>query len=203
MSKEKKFLAFTGLTDFYYGTVKSDDTGINEDKAQHIDFIQNINISTPQTIEKAFGSNGVAEMAIATDATQLTTQFHSIPIEDRAIIYGLEQADGLYGLSDSPNPPYVACMFTRTKEDGSTEHIGFTKGKFTLADVEGETKGESIEFSSDSTEGEFMGRDVDGFNKKMTYIIVGDESGETENRDKLYEKVFGVEFPTEDLEDTP
>ena len=198
---EKNYLSFTGLTDFYYGTTKNDDSGINETKAEHLKFLQNINITTPQEIVKAYGDNGVAEMAMSTDATQLTTQFHKIPIEDRTIIYGWETADGMHGLSDNPNPPYITCMFTRTMEDGSTEHIGFTKGKFKMADVEGETKGESVTFGSDSTEGEFMARDVDGFKKKMTFIIVADEPGKTENRDKLYKKIFGVEHP--DAIETP
>lgn len=201
MPEEKNYLSFTGLTDFYYGTTKANDSGINEEQAERIKFLQNINISTPQEIVKAFGDNGVAEMAMSTDATQLTTQFHKIPIEDRTIIYGWETVDDMHGLSDNPNPPYVTCMFTRTMEDGSTEHIGFTKGKFKMADVEGETKGESVTFGSDSTEGEFMAREVDGFEKKMTFIIVADKPRETENRDKLYKKIFGVEHP--DAIETP
>ncbi|MDY0396777.1 major tail protein [Virgibacillus halophilus] len=206
--KEKNYLSFTGLTHFYYGTTKSDDTGITEEQAERIKFLQNINISTPQNIEKAYGDNGVAEMATSTEATQLTTQFHKLPIEDRVIIYGWETANGMHGLSNNPNPPYVSCMFTKTMEDGSTEHIGFTKGKFKIADVEGNTKGESVEFSSDSTEGEFMSRKVEGFDKDMTFIIVADEPGETENRDKLYKAIFGMEHPdatkgNEEGEDTP
>lgn len=193
---EKNYLSFTGLTDFYYGTLKADDTGIKETQAERIKFLQNINISTPQEIVKAYGDNGVAEMAMSTDATQLTTTFHKIPLEDRIIIYGFETAGDLHGLSSDPNPPYVACMFTRTMEDGSTEHIGFTKGKFRIADTEGETKGESVTFGSDSTEGEFMARKVDGFDKDMTFIITSDEPGETTNRDKLYKAIFGVDYPT-------
>ncbi|HLR41606.1 MAG TPA: major tail protein, partial [Pseudogracilibacillus sp.] len=195
--KEKNYLSFTGLTEFLYGKTKDDDTGIVEEQATRIKFLQNINISTPQDIVKAFGDNETAEMAVSTDATQLTTQFHKLPIEDRTIIYGWEKQGNMVGLSGSPNPPYISCMFTRTMEDGSTEHIGFTKGKFTMADVEGQTKGESVEFGNDSTEGQFMPRKVEGFDKNMTFIIVSDEPGETTNRDELYEKIFGMEFPTE------
>src|SRR5699024_4145981 len=162
---EKNYLSFTGLTDFHYGTTNDDDTGINEEEATRIKFLQNINISTPQDIAKAFGDNETAEMAVSTDATQLTTQFHKLPIEDRTIIYGWETSGKMVGLSGSPNQPYISCMFTRTMEDGSTEHIGFTKGKFTMADVEGQTKGESVEFGNDSTEGQFMPRKVKGFDK--------------------------------------
>lgn len=197
MAEEKNYLSFTGLTDFYYGVTKSDDTGIEESEAERIKFLQNISISTGQDIQKAYGDNGVAEMAMSTDATQLTTQFHKLPIEDRTIIYGWETSGEMHGLSESPNPPYVSCMFSRTSEDGSSEHIGFTKGKFKMADVEGETKGDTVTFGSDSTEGEFMARKIDGFKKRMTYIIVSDEAGETTNRDDLYEKIFGVAYPEE------
>lgn len=199
--KEKNYLSFTGLTDFYYGTTKADDTGINEEQAERIKFMQNVNISTPQDIVKAYGDNGVAEMGMSTDATQLTTQFHKLPIEDRATIYGWKTANGMVGLSSNPNPPYISCMFTRTMEDGSTEHIGFTKGKFKMADVESQTKGESLEFGNDSTEGEFMARKVEGFDEDMTFIILADEPGETESRDKLYKAIFGVEHP--DAKETP
>lgn len=193
MAEQKNYLSFTGLTDFYYGEL--DGNKIKNEEAERIKFLQNISISTDQTIEKAYGDNQVAEMAVSTDVTNLTTQFHKLPVEDRVILYGWGEEDDIYGMSANPNPPYVACMFSRTSEDGSKEHIGFTKGKFTMADVEGETKGESVEFGNDSTEGEFMSREVEGFDEEMTMLIVADEPGETTNRDKLYEKVFGVKHP--------
>lgn len=197
MSEVKNTKAFTGLTDFYYGKLKDDDSGISETAAIRIKFLQNITISTGQDIVKAYGDNTVAEMAMATDVTTLTTQFHTIPIEDRAVLYGFIQSDDLYGLPASPNPPYVACMLTKTREDGSTEHIGFAKGKFKMADTEGETKGDSVDFGNDSAEGEFMARKVEGIDEDITFLIAGDGPGETTNRDALYQKIFGVPYPTE------
>lgn len=195
MAKNTK--AFTGLTDFYYGTLDETETKITETEAVRIKFLQNITISTGQDIVKAYGDNTVAEMAMATDVTTLTTQFHTIPIEDRAVLYGFVEEEELYGLPASPNPPYVTCMFSKTREDGSAEHIGFTKGKFKMADTEGQTKGDSVEFGNDSTEGEFMARTVDGIDVPITFLIAGDAPGETTNRDVLYEKIFGVPYPTE------
>lgn len=197
MTTAKNYKSFTGLTDFYYGVLDSDEAKIKDEKAERIKFLQNISISTGQELVKAHGDNTIAEMAVSTDSTTLTTTFHKLPIEDRAKIYGLISKEELYGLPASPQPPYVACMFTRTAEDGSTEHIGFTKGKFTLADVEGETKGESVDFGSGETEGEFMARKVEGFDEPITYLIAADDKGSTTNRDALYQKIFGVAFPTE------
>ena len=193
--KEKNTKAFTGLTDFYYGTLKNDDSAITEEAAIRLKFLQNITISTGQDLVKAYGDNTVAEMAMATDVTTLTTQFHTIPITDRATLYGFIKSDDLYGLPASPNPPYVACMFSKTREDGSAEHIGFTKGKFKMADTEGQTKGDTVEFGNDSAEGEFMSRAVNGIDEEVTFLIASDEPGKTENRDKLYKTIFGVEHP--------
>lgn len=195
MPEVKNKRAFTGLTEFYYGVLDETETKIAGDEATRIEFLQNITVSTGQDIVKAYGDNTVAEMAMATDVTALTTQFHTIPIQDRSILYGFIESDGLYGLPASPNPPYVACMFTKTREDGSAEHIGFTKGKFKIADVEGQTKGESVEFGNDSTEGEFMAREVEGVEEHVTFLIASDAPGETENRNTLYEKIFGVPHP--------
>lgn len=201
MAKEKNTKAFTGLTEFFYGKLDEQENKIEEDEATRIEFLQDISITTDQSLEKAYGDNSIAEMAVATDSTQLTTGFHTIPLEDRAILYGYENEEEIYGLPESPNPPYVACMFTKTREDGSAEYIGFTQGKFMLADEEGETKGESVEFGSMTTEGEFMPRKVEGFKKNMTFLIADDKEGETENRDKLYKMIFGVEHP--DAKETP
>lgn len=195
---EKNYRAFTGLKEFYYGTLNADDSGIVEAAPERIKFLQNISIETPQEISKAYGDNGVAEMAVSTDVTTLTTTFHKIPIEDRAKIYGYEEIDGMYGLSSEPNPPYVACVFARTAEDGGTEWIGFTKGIFTLATQEGQTKGESVEFTGNETSGEFMPRKVEGTDKKITYLVAYDAPGETTQRDALFMKVFGKAYPGEE-----
>lgn len=191
----KNYKAFTGLTDFYYGVLAGDSNKIEETEAERIKFLQNISIATGQELVKAYGDNTIAEMAVATDSTELTTTFHKLPIEDRAIIYGMEVQTEIYGLTASPQPPYVACMFTRTAEDGGKEHIGFTKGKFTLSDLAGQTKGESVDFGSDEAQGEFMAREVEGFDEDVTYLITSDVAGATANRDALYQKIFGVAFP--------
>lgn len=201
--KEKNYLSFTGLKEFIYGELDENANKIKDEEAERIKFLQEMSVSTPQSIEKAHGDNTVAEMAVATEATQLTTQFHTLPIEDRATIYGWIKNDSMYALPASPNPPYIACMFTKTKEDGSTEHIGFPKGKFMIADDEGATKGESVEFGNASTEGQFMPREVDGFEEEVAFVVVSDEKGETENRNALYKKIFGVEHPDAGKETEP
>lgn len=206
MAKDKKnYRSFTGLKKFYYGELDEDDKKIKEDAAEQIKFLQEISIETPQENEKAYGDNEIAEMAVSTDATTLTTTFHTLPIEDKKRLFGLKDLDGLVAVTSNPVPPYVACMFARTAENGGVEWIGFTKGMFMMPNIEGQTKEDSVEFGNAETEGEFMSRKIDGMEDKVTYLIGYDEKGETKQRDSLYKAIFGVEHPDkgEEGDDTP
>lgn len=192
---ERKNLSFTGLKDFYYGELDGDQ--IKGTEAVRINFLQEISVSTPQELVKAYGDNGIAEMAVSTNSTTLTTTFHALPIEDKAVIYGMIEKTGVFALPGNPKPPYVACMFTKTREDGSTEHIGFTKGKFMIADDEAVTKGETVEFGKGTTEGQFMSRKVEGFDEDISFLVSKDQPGAVVARDELYQMIFGVPFPVE------
>lgn len=204
MAEEKRYKSFTGLKEFYYGLLNSSEDGIEQDEAERVKFLQEIGVEVPQEIEKAYGDNKVAEMAVSTDAIALSTTFHTIPIEDRAEMYGWKGEDGEYHLPSNPMPPYVACMFARTSEDGGMEWLGFPKGIFTMPDTEGQTKEDSTEFGNDETEGQFMPRKVEGLEEETPFLIKKDKEGETKKRDKMYRQLFGVEHPDSDEgEDTP
>lgn len=194
--EEKQYKSFTGLKEFYYGVLAADETKIVGEQAERIKFLQNISVEVPQEIVKAHGDNEVAELAVSTDSINLNTTFHAIPIEDKATLYGWgSDSDGEYYLPSQPNPPYVACMFARTSEDGGTEWLGFPKGIFTIPNTEGQTKGDSVEFGNAETEGQFIQRAVEGITENTPMLIKKDKPGETTKRDKMYKQLFGVPHP--------
>src|SRR5699024_670673 len=192
----KNYKSFTGLKEFYYGELDESDNKISGEEAERVEFLQEISVGVPQEIEKAYGDNTVAEIAVSTDSISLNTTFHTIPIEDRATIYGWggDEEEGYY-LPESPNPPYVACMFSRTSEDGGSEWLGFPKGKFMMPSMDGSTKQDSDECSNDETEVEFKTMEIDSIDKRTPFIIKKDKPGETKNRDKRYEQPFVVPHP--------
>src|SRR5690625_7312669 len=98
----KNYRSFTGLKEFYYGVLDDTDTRIVESAPERIEFLQNISIETPQEIAKAYGHNTVAEMAVSTAVTTLTTTLYKIPMADRAKRYGSTERKGMYGLSSYP-----------------------------------------------------------------------------------------------------
>ncbi len=195
----KNYHSTTGVDEFYYGLLNETEDG-TEEVPELVDFPQEISVNAPQTIEKAYGGNKVAEMATSNGPVEVSTQFHKVPMEDRVKILGLETSNGLSAYGSTDNPPYIVCVFAKTHEDGSKEWVGLPKGKFMKPSETASTKTDTVTFSSDTVTGEFMDRAVEGFTEDKSVIFARDEKGETTQRDALFAALFGQPYPEGDLE---
>lgn len=189
---EKNYRSSTGVDEFYYGVIGD---GVTATSIERVKFLQNINVDMPQEITRAYGDNKTAEMAVSSGDISVTSQFHKIPIEDKQKLLGWETVDGLTAAGSDDNPPYVAVIFAKTYEDGSMEYVGLPKGIFTRPKIEGKTKEDGTEFSSEEMEGQFMDREIAGFTKEKSVVFATDAKGETTNRDALFTKIFGQDHP--------
>lgn len=196
---DKNYRASTGVDEFYYGVI-DESTNIAEE-IERVKYLQNITVEMAQEVVKAYGDNRVAELATSSGEISVTSQFHTIPIEDKQVLLGMEKSNGLTAIGSTDVTPYVAVVFAKTFEDGTKEYVGLPKGLFTRPSIEGATKEDSVEFSSEEMEAEFMDRKVEGFDEDKSVIFGRDEKGETENRDALFLAIFGVAHP--DAEETP
>ena len=186
---EKNYRSFTGLTEFYYKVHGEDVQQVTD--PERIKYLQEISVSKDQDIEKAYGDNVVAEMAISNGTIELEAGFHKLPLEDRVALFGLEKSeDGIVSVGND-TPPYVAVMFAKTMEAQSREYVGLPKGLFTFPELEGNTKEDGVEFSSDSTTAEFMQAPVKGFEEEKTMLLGHDEKGSTVMKDAIWEAIFG------------
>lgn len=197
--EDKNYRASTGVDEFYYGVI-DESTNIAEE-IERVKYLQNITVEMAQEVVKAYGDNRVAELATSSGEISVSSQFHTIPIEDKQVLLGMEKSNGLTAIGSTDVTPYVAVVFAKTFEDGTKEYVGLPKGLFTRPSIEGVTKEDSVEFSSEEMEAEFMDRKVEGFDEDKSVIFARDEKGETENRDALFLAIFGVEHP--DAEETP
>lgn len=195
---EKNYRAATGVDEFYYGVVGD---GTTAEEIERVKFLQNITVEMSQEIVRAYGDNKTAEMAVSSGDISVTSQFHTIPIEDKTVLLGLETNNGLTAIGSGDNAPYVGVIFAKTYEDGSREYVGLPKGLFTRPNIEGQTKEDGVEFSSEEMEAQFMDRKVDGFTDEKSVIFARDGKGETTNRDALFLAIFGQPHP--DAEVTP
>lgn len=191
----KNYRAATGVDSFYYGVI---DNGTTAETVERIKYLQEIEVEMEQDIERAYGDNKTAELAVSSGEITVTSQFHKLPIEDRQTLLGLEEDGGITSMGSTDNPPYVAVVFAKTYEDGSRQYVGLPKGMFTRPSIAGETKEDGVEFSSDEMEAQFMDREVDGFSDEKSVLFATDKKGETENRDALFKKLFGEGYAIED-----
>ena len=186
---EKSYRSFTGLTEFYYKVHGEDVQAVTD--PERIKYLQEISVSKDQNIEKAYGDNQVAEMAVANGTIEVEAGFHKLPLEDRVALFGLEKSeDGIVSVGND-TPPYVAVMFAKTMEDGSREYVGLPKGLFTFPELEGNTKEDGVEFSSDSTTAEFMQAPVKGFEEEKAMLLGHDAKGTSVMKDAIWEAIFG------------
>lgn len=194
MAEEKNYRAATGVDEFHYGVVGD---GVVAESVERIKFLQNMTVEMEQEIVRAYGDNKTAEMAVSSGDISVTSQFHTVPIEDKTVLLGLETAEGLTAMGVGDNSPYVAVIFTKTYEDGSKEYVGLPKGLFTRPSIEGQTKEDSVEFSQEEIEAQFMDRKVEGFTGEKSVVFATDEKDENTNRDALFMAIFGLPHPDE------
>lgn len=198
MAEKKNYRAATGVDEFYYKPVEG------EGKIERVKFLQTISIEMAQEIVRAYGDNRTAEMAVSSGDISVSAAFHKIPIEDRQTLLGLEKKDGITAMGANDNPPYVSVIFAKTFEDGSREYVGLPQGLFTRPNIEGNTKEDGVEFSSDEIEAQFMDAEVEGFDDEKSVLFAEDDKKETTNRDALFELIFGEPHPdAQEPEETP
>lgn len=195
---EKSYSATTGVDEFYYAILDpTNELKIIKASPERIKFLQEITVSSKQELAKAYGDNGVAEMATSNGEVEVSGQFHKIPKEDLIALLGLETTkSGLFAYGKDDNPPYVAAIFAKTYEDGSKEWVGLPKGKFTRPESKGSTKEDKVEFASDEITAEFMDRKVKGFDGEKSVIFAVTEKGNDEQRDEIFQAIFGTDYPS-------
>lgn len=193
---DKNYRSATGVDEFYYAPLDETGVAVTTGTPERIKFLQTLNIEMPQEPVRAYGDNKTAEIAVSSGNISVTSAFHKLPDEDKAILFGLEKtADGLYAYGSTDIPPYVACIFAKTFEDGSKEWVGLVKGIFMRPNSESQTKQDGVEFSSEEITAEFMDREVDGFLEEKSVLFGRDSKGGTVQRDALFQAVFGQPYP--------
>lgn len=194
MPETKNYSGRVGLDNFYYAVLDEDDK-VTADEPTRVKFVQQMNIEFAQEIVKAHGDNKTAEIAVANGDVNVTTQFHTVPQQDQDIIFGAEVVDGISAYGGDDTPPYIAMVCEVTHNDGSSSWLGLAKGKFTRPSEENNTKGDGVEFASDSVSGEFMEREIEGFKTNKSYLKGHDSKDSTTARDAIFQKIFGLPHP--------
>lgn len=190
-----RYNAATGLGKMYYAVLtEQPDGSVEIGNIKDVDYVQEMELEFGEELERAYGSNKVAEIAKSAGETTLSLTFHKLPIDVQKDLLGLIEHDtnaNVYGFGSSSGITYTAVAIPRTMEDGSMEWFGLSKGVFTRPNKEGQTKEDGVEFGSDEIEGQFMERAVGGFNEELAVMMAYEPKGSTEGKDAVFQSIFG------------
>ena len=119
--------------------------------------VMSININPNGSQETLFADDGPMETASTLGKIEVEIQKNELTTKNKAELLGhsIDAKGGLvYG--DSDVAPWVAIGFRTLKSNGNYRYVWLYKGKFTEPEDANETKGDSINFQSDTISGQFV-----------------------------------------------
>lgn len=145
--------------------------------------VMSININPNGTLETLFADDGPMESASTLGRIEVEIQKNELTSQNKADLLGHAiDANGAVVFGDSDIPPYVAIGFRTLKSNGKYRYVWLYKGKFTEPEDNNETKGDSINFQSDTISGQFtklnFGYTINGqLRRPWKYELDGDNDG--------------------------
>lgn len=116
-----------------------------------------ININPNSSQETLFADDGPYDTATTLGRVDVAINKAELTTENKADLLGHEvDSNGAVVYSDNDVPPWVAIGFRTLKSNGKYRYVWLYKGKFTDPEDNNETKGDSINFQTDTINGQFV-----------------------------------------------
>lgn len=118
--------------------------------------VMHVNINPNGSQETLFADDGPMETASTLGKIEVEIQKNELTTQNKADLLGHQiDSNGAIVYGDSDVPPWVAIGFRTLKSNGKYRYIWLYKGKFSEPEDQNETKGDSINFQSDTITGQF------------------------------------------------
>ena len=118
--------------------------------------VMSLNINPNGAQETLFADDGPMETASTLGRIEVEIQKNELTTENKADLLGHQiDSKGALVYGDSDIPPWVAIGFRTLKSNGNYRYCWLYKGKFTEPEDSNETKGDSINFQTDTINGQF------------------------------------------------
>ena len=148
-----------GCDNLVYATMTTEDTASTPPaygEVKQAIGVMSLNINPNGAQETLFADDGPMETASTLGRIEVEIQKNELTTENKADLLGHQiDAKGALVYGDSDIPPWVAIGFRTLKSNGNYRHVWLYKGKFTEPEDSNETKGDSINFQSDTINGQF------------------------------------------------
>ncbi len=118
--------------------------------------VMSLNINPNGAQETLFADDGPMDTASTLGRIEVEIQKNELTSQNKADLLGHQiDTNGAVVYGDSDVAPWVAIGFRTLKSNGKYRHVWLYKGKFTEPEDNNETKGDSINFQSDTISGQF------------------------------------------------
>ena len=149
-----------GVDKLHYAKMTTEDTLTEQpvyETPVHAPGVMSININPNGSVETLFADDGPYESAATNGQVEVEIQKNQLKTSEKADILGhTVDGDGgiVYGANDVP--PYVAIMFRTLRSNGKYRYVTLYKGMFVDPADNNETKGDGINFQSETITGRFL-----------------------------------------------
>lgn len=148
-----------GCDNLVYCLMKTEDTATVlpvYDTVKPAPGVMHVNINPNGSQETLFADDGPMEVASTLGKIDVEIQKNQLTSENKADLLGheLDEHGGVI-YADNDVPPFVAIAFRTLKSNGKYRYVWLYKGKFNEPEDQNETKGDSINFQSDTISGQF------------------------------------------------
>lgn len=152
-----------GIKDLYYALLDTDPASgsATYQASVKIPGVISANINPNASNETLFADDGPYETASTIGQIELELNVADLPIDVQATLLGHTMAGGVLIRKASDTPPFVAVGFKSLKSNGKYRYTWLAKGKFSIPEQANETKGDSVNFQTQTINGSFLKRDCD------------------------------------------
>lgn len=156
-------MATIGLTNLHYARMTTEDTATTApvyETPKRLIGVNSVSISHETDTAKLYGDNQTLATKTKTKESTITLEIADLKPEDRAALLGqsYNSETKVRSVSSDDTAPYVALLYEVNNHHDQKELHVFYKGKFSPAQEDTNTEGESMEFGLSNLEGEFIYR---------------------------------------------
>lgn len=151
-----------GISKFHYAVQTAEDSATADatyGTTKAVPGLVSIEVTTEAQSNTLYADNGPYETASAMGAVNVSIDLADLPLEVQADLLGhayTETPDKTLVKKASDNAPYVAIMFEFLMGSGVKQCVKLYKGKFSEPAQNGQTKGENVEFGTNSITAQFV-----------------------------------------------
>ena len=150
-----------GISKFHYAVQTAEDSATADatyGTAKAVPGLVSIEVTTEAQSNTLYADNGPYETASAMGAVNVSIDLADLPLEVQADLLGhtYDSTNKTLIKKASDNAPYAAILFEFLMGNGVKQAVKLYKGKFSEPAQNGQTKGENVEFGTNSITAQFV-----------------------------------------------